>query len=69
MQPSLADQITDALQVLERIQQYLHSEESMLSVPASRALSASIDLQWAITRLSSARGHLTQPSDGPGYDC
>lgn len=67
--PSIVAQISEALETLERIQAYLLAEESLATVPASRALSAYIDINWAITRLARARDHLDHPGEGPGYDC
>lgn len=69
-QPKSIDaQLAEALAILERVQHYLLTEESLAAVPASRALSAYIDINWAITRLARARDHLDHPGEGPGYDC
>ena len=63
---SLADRITQAIDQLESITQQLH-ETSEPSV--SQVLSATIELRWAVSRLHSARRHLGNAKEGPGYDC
>ena len=62
---SLADRITQAIDLLESITQQLH-ETSEPSV--SQVLSATIELRWAVSRLHSARRHLGNAKEGPGLD-
>ena len=62
---SLADRLTQAIDLAEAIYRDMHTDES---VNASQVLSASIDVTWAITRLSRAREHLGGAKEGPGYD-
>ena len=62
---SLADRLTQAIDLAEAIYRDMHADET---VSASQLLSASIDVTWAITRLSRAREHLSGKKEGPGYD-
>lgn len=62
---SLADRLSQAIDLAEAIYRDMHTDET---VNASQVLSASIDVTWAITRLSRAREHLSGKREGPGYD-